>query len=230
MRFNLYLYIDSHLCNSVLTKSLSMISRKPKSAKTGEKKSFKEANSDQFPGNGIGFSSSSLESMEQFFKNLPVNSGMAFKIIKHLDTSHVGDIPELLQRVTLPVVVDIIAPVEKLALRLISYLKFRPMRLPKGIYPSNIAANVSAERPYRFFSSEEGGSTVVPSVYEMIVFALQNLTKDPPFTKLDILICLNLLIFIEPESQKQLLSIFQFSLNAGEILLPGSSETIGKNE
>ena len=62
----------------------------------------------------------------------------------------------------------------------------------------------------------------------MIVFAVQDLTKDPPFTKLDLLSCRNLLIYLEPELQNRLLPLFHYSLKPGGILFLGTSETIGK--
>ena len=64
-------------------------------------------------------------------------------------------------------------------------------------------------------------------IREMVVFAPQNLIMDPPFTKLDLLICRNLLIYLAPELQKKLLPLFHYSLNPGGILLLGSAETVG---
>ena len=61
----------------------------------------------------------------------------------------------------------------------------------------------------------------------MVVFAPQNLVMDPPFTKLDILTCRNLLIYLGPELQKKLLPLFHYSLNPGELLFLGSAESIG---
>jgi two-component system CheB/CheR fusion protein len=97
----------------------------------------------------------------------------------------------------------------------------------KGIYSTNIVSDVSPERLSRFFSEESGGYRVNSALREMIVFAPQNITKDPPFTKLDILLCRNLLIYIEPEMQKKLISLFHYSLNQDGILILGTSETTG---
>jgi len=97
----------------------------------------------------------------------------------------------------------------------------------EGIFPANIAADVSAERLDRFFVKVEHGYQVAKSIREMIVFAPQNIIMDPPFTKLDILSCRNLLIYLMPELQKKLFSLFHYSLNPGGLLFLGNAETIG---
>ena len=97
----------------------------------------------------------------------------------------------------------------------------------EGVYPANIAADVSAERLSRFFIWVERGYQVSKSIREMVIFAPQNIIMDPPFTKLDILSCRNLLIYLTPELQKKLLPLFHYSLNPGGFLFLGSAETIG---
>ena len=97
----------------------------------------------------------------------------------------------------------------------------------QGVFPDNIAADVSPERLSRFFSKEGHGYQVCKDIRETVIFAPQNLIMDPPFTKLDILSCRNLLIYLAPELQKKLLSLFYYSLNPGGILFLGNSETIG---
>jgi two-component system CheB/CheR fusion protein len=97
----------------------------------------------------------------------------------------------------------------------------------KGIYRDNIASDVSPNRLSRFFTKTEDGYRVNAEIREMIIFAPQNVTKDPPFTKMDIISCRNLLIYMEGELQKKLLSLFSYSLNSGGILLLGTAETIG---
>jgi len=96
-----------------------------------------------------------------------------------------------------------------------------------GIFPANIAADVSEERLKRFFTKEERGYRVRKEIREMVIFAPQNLIMDPPFTKLDILSCRNLLIYLTPEVQKKLIPLFHYSLTPGGILFQGSAETIG---
>ncbi len=97
----------------------------------------------------------------------------------------------------------------------------------QGVYPENIAADVSPERLSRFFSREERRYQVRKEIREMVIFAPQNLIMDPSFTKLDILSCRNLLIYLTPEMQNKLLPLFHYSLNPGGILFLGSSETVG---
>ncbi len=96
-----------------------------------------------------------------------------------------------------------------------------------GVYPANITADVSPERLRRFFIQEERGYRVGKEIREMVVFAPQNVIMDPPFTKLDILVCRNLLIYLTAELQKKLLPLFHYSLNPGGVLFLGSAETIG---
>ena len=97
----------------------------------------------------------------------------------------------------------------------------------QGVYPTNIVTDVSPERLKRFFIKEENGYRVSKNIREMLTFATQNVIMDPPFTKLDILICRNLLIYLTPELQKKLLPLFHYSLNPGGVLFLGSAETIG---
>ena len=97
----------------------------------------------------------------------------------------------------------------------------------QGVFPANIAADVSEERLRRFFAKEERGYRVRKEIREMVIFAPQNLVMDPPFTRLDILSCRNLLIYLISEVQKKLMSLFYYSLSPGGILLLGSAETVG---
>jgi two-component system, chemotaxis family, CheB/CheR fusion protein len=96
-----------------------------------------------------------------------------------------------------------------------------------AVYPDSIAADVSPERLRRFFVEAESGFRVNKEIREMVVFATQNLIMDPPFTKLDILSCRNLLIYLSSELQKKLIPLFHYSLNPGSFLFLGSAETIG---
>jgi len=98
-----------------------------------------------------------------------------------------------------------------------------------GVYPTNIAADVSEERLRRFFVQEERGYRVCKEIREMVIFAPQNLVMDPPFTKLALVSCRNLLIYLTPELQKKLLPLFHYSLNPEGFLLLGSAETIGSS-
>jgi len=97
----------------------------------------------------------------------------------------------------------------------------------QGIFPENISADVSPEQLHRFFIKEERGYRVRTEIREMIIFAPHSLILDPPFTKLDILSCRNLLIYLTPEVQKKLFPLFHYSLNPDGILFLGNAETVG---
>jgi len=94
----------------------------------------------------------------------------------------------------------------------------------KGIFNSNIIADVSPERISQFFTNDGSIYRINTAIREMVVFAPQNVIKDPPFTKLDILSCRNLLIYMEPELQKKLMNLFHYSLKTNGIMLLGSAE------
>ncbi|MEK7720372.1 MAG: CheR family methyltransferase, partial [Bacteroidota bacterium] len=96
----------------------------------------------------------------------------------------------------------------------------------KGLYSQNIVADVSPERLIRFFKQDGDNYRVIASIREMVVFAPQNVIKDPPFTRLDILTCRNMLIYMEPELQKKLMLLFNYSLNAEGIMVLGTAETL----
>jgi two-component system CheB/CheR fusion protein len=97
----------------------------------------------------------------------------------------------------------------------------------KGIFSANIIADVSPARLNRFFLAMDDGYFINTEIRETIVFAQHNIIMHPPFTKIDILSCRNLLIYLEPELQKKLLSLFFYSLNSKGIMVLGSSETLG---
>jgi len=93
-------------------------------------------------------------------------------------------------------------------------------------YPEGIAAEVEPKRLARFFTRDDRSFVVNRQVREAIVFAVQNLLHDPPFTKLDLLSCRNVLIYFTTEAQKRILPLFHYSLNPGGLLLLGSSESV----
>jgi two-component system, chemotaxis family, CheB/CheR fusion protein len=96
-----------------------------------------------------------------------------------------------------------------------------------GLYPASIAADVNPERLLRFFVKEDSSYRVTKDIREMAMFAFQNVLKDAPFTKLHLLSCRNLLIYLEPELQKKLIPLFHYALRPGGILFLGNSETLG---
>lgn len=98
-----------------------------------------------------------------------------------------------------------------------------------GIFPLNIAQDISRERLQRFFVKQDSGYQIKKEIRELVIFAVQNVIKDPPFTKLDLLCCRNLMIYLEPELQNLLIPRFHYSLKPGGILFLSSSECIGNH-
>ncbi|MEO6721019.1 MAG: CheR family methyltransferase [Ferruginibacter sp.] len=98
-----------------------------------------------------------------------------------------------------------------------------------GIYKESDLKTVSPERLERFFTKTDGAYQVNKSVRECCVFAQHNLLTDPPFSKIDLVACRNVLIYMEPVLQKRLLTIFHYSLTESSFLILGRSETIGTN-
>lgn len=98
----------------------------------------------------------------------------------------------------------------------------------RGAYPHNIVADVSSERLRRFFHKSEGGHyQVVRRVRDMVVFSIQNISRDPPFSKLDLITCRNLLMYLQPGIQKKVLRILHYALKPAGFLMLGHSESVG---
>ena len=97
----------------------------------------------------------------------------------------------------------------------------------KGVFPANIAADVSPERLNRFFVLQDENYRINTEIREMVVFAQHNIIMHPPFTKLDIITCRNLLIYMDSELQRKILGLFYYSLNPEGVLVLGSSESLG---
>ena len=97
-----------------------------------------------------------------------------------------------------------------------------------GVYPDSIAADVSEIRLRQFFVKEGNTYTVKKQIREMIVFAVQNVIKDPPFSKIDLVSCRNLLIYMDAQLQKKVLPLCHYTLNTDGIMFLGTSESIGE--
>lgn len=97
----------------------------------------------------------------------------------------------------------------------------------EGVYPPSVVENVSAELLDRYFTRVEGGFRIARSVRDLCVFAVQDLTADPPFSKMDLVSCRNLLIYFKPEVQQKVLATLHYALNPSGLLLLGSAETTG---
>lgn len=98
----------------------------------------------------------------------------------------------------------------------------------KGLYPPDIAEHVSPERLSRFFNKSNNGYRINDEIRELIVFAEHNILSDAPFSRLDLVSCRNLLIYLNRELQENLLPLLHYGLNPGGILLLGTAETIGR--
>ena len=96
-----------------------------------------------------------------------------------------------------------------------------------GFYAPNIVSDVTPERLHRFFIKEDAGYRIKKDIREMVVFAIQNVIKDPPFTKLDLLSCRNLMIYLAAELQSRLIPTFHYALNPNGVLFLSPSEGIG---
>jgi two-component system CheB/CheR fusion protein len=100
-------------------------------------------------------------------------------------------------------------------------------RARRGVYPLNIAADVSPERLHRFFVKKDSEFQIGRRVRDMLAFSRHNVLRDAPFSHLDLVSCRNLLIYLQPSVQKKVLRIFHYALNPGGHLLLGTSETVG---
>ena len=98
-----------------------------------------------------------------------------------------------------------------------------------GIYPETISLDVSPERLQRFFVKIDGGYQINKTIRDMCVFAKQDVTRDPPFSRLDLISCRNMLIYLGPVLQKKVIPIFHYALKATGFLMLGTSETIGRS-
>ncbi|MEG4034452.1 CheR family methyltransferase, partial [Microcoleus sp. S36b_A4] len=132
-----------------------------------------------------------------------------------------------------------------MAICLLEFLAARSTNLPIQIYATDISENaiaiartgfytnaqvadISPERLNRFFVPVEGGYQIAKPVRELCVFARQNLIADPPFSRMDLITCRNVLIYLTPLLQKKLLPMFHYGLGPAGFLLLGTSETVGE--
>ena len=96
-----------------------------------------------------------------------------------------------------------------------------------GLYPATIEAEVSPARLARFFAKEGNGYRVLPELRAAVVFTVQDVLADPPFSRIDFVSCRNLLIYLRPEAQARVISLFHFALREGGLLLLGNAEEVG---
>ena len=101
-------------------------------------------------------------------------------------------------------------------------------RARKGIYPKSIEEHISEERLKRFFIASNGNYQVIKKIRDKCVFARHDLTQDPPFSNLDLILCRNLLIYIDIEFQERIIATLNYALKPNGYLVLGESETVGK--
>lgn len=99
-----------------------------------------------------------------------------------------------------------------------------------GVYPEAASATVPQDLVRRYFDKLDGTYAVRKELRELVVFAPQNLLRDPPFSRMDLITCRNLLIYLEPEAQKRVLALFHFALRQGGHLFLGNTETVGRQD
>jgi len=100
----------------------------------------------------------------------------------------------------------------------------------RGLYPKSIAADVGPELLARFFVQESGALRICPEIRKQVVFARHNILRDPPFTKVDLISCRNLLIYLRADAQRKVMALLHFALQPGGYLLLGTSEAIGDRD
>ncbi|HVW62532.1 MAG TPA: CheR family methyltransferase, partial [Puia sp.] len=98
-----------------------------------------------------------------------------------------------------------------------------------GIYSKNTLMNVSPQRLRKFFVKVDGNYQIIKPIRDVCIFATHNLLKDPPFSRMDIISCQNVLIYMEQAAQKKIMQAFHYALRPSKYLLLGKSETIGNS-
>ncbi len=103
-------------------------------------------------------------------------------------------------------------------------------RAREGLYSGDIATDIGEERLKRFFVTESGGYRVRKELRDLVVFAPHNILSDPPFSRLDLISCRNLLIYLDRDVQRDVIQLFHYALNCDGVLLLGSAESVDTTE
>ncbi|HSJ12791.1 MAG TPA: chemotaxis protein CheB [Longimicrobiales bacterium] len=98
-----------------------------------------------------------------------------------------------------------------------------------GLYDAAAIAGITSERLRRFFTKEAGGYRIAKSLRELVLFAGHNVLHDPPFSRIDLISCRNLFIYLQTEAQERVLETFHFALNPGGLLFLGASESVNES-
>lgn len=190
--------------------------------------------------------------LEALYHDLLINVTSFFRDPETFEALKQSVFPEILKNKTSATAVRIWVPgcstgqeAYSLAIALLEFLDDKPnpppvqifatdlsdtvslQRAREGVYSENIEAEVSPERLRRFFTKEDGNYRISKSIRDLCVFAKQNVAADPPFSRVDLISCRNLLIYLAPPLQKRVIPTFHFALNPAGFLLLGSSETVG---
>jgi two-component system, chemotaxis family, CheB/CheR fusion protein len=100
----------------------------------------------------------------------------------------------------------------------------------QGVYPDSISKDISDQRLKKYFFKEKDKYLIKPELRKLVVFAHHDIAKNPPFSKIDLISCRNMLIYMDTHLQKKILSLFHFGLNMGGFLFLGASENIGESK
>jgi two-component system CheB/CheR fusion protein len=195
------------------------------------------------PGEIDELAASLLINVTRFFRDLDVFDFLAEKVLRDMIRDHPADRPLRIwsagcstgeEAYSLAMLcIEMIAAAERNIKLQVFASDVDPdaiMRAREGYYPLDIAADVSPARLKRFFVRDERGYRVAPELRGTVVFTVQNVLADPPFSRLDIVSCRNLLIYLQPEAQAKVIMLFHFALREGGVLMLGNSETIGAVE
>ena len=101
------------------------------------------------------------------------------------------------------------------------------LKARSGVYLDSITSDVSPDRLRRFFTKEEGGYRISSAIRDLCVFARQDLTRDPPFSHIDLISCRNVLIYLMPALQKRVFTVFHYALRPSGVLVLGGAESVG---
>ncbi len=181
-----------------------------------------------------------LIGVTQFFRDPPAFELLAEKIIPAMIEEKKGESPVRIWvpgcstgEEALSVAMIFVETMEKMGVRLEMQIFATDLdsdsiaRARRGEYPEAIASDISDDRLKRFFTKKDGVYRVRTEIREMIVYAVQNLVSDHPFSKLDLISCRNVLIYMDATLQKNIIPLFHFTLNPNGFLFLGSSESIG---
>jgi len=190
--------------------------------------------------------------IETLYQDILINVTSFFREPKAFDALRKSVFPHIVKKAAADVPVRIWVPAcstgeeaYSIAITLIEYMDdnkiSRPVQLfatdldelavekaRRGTYPENISRDVSSERLRRFFEKTGGGYVINKFVREMCIFAKQDMVKDPPFSKIDLISCRNVLIYFGPELQKKAIRILFYALSPKGFLMIGPSETVGE--